>query len=326
MTGRAAPDRRGRGPHGRRNAAAAWQGPAARDIRVPLPAALSQFGDETTARLYGEGTAPPIVLLGGISSDRFVFDGAAWWSDLTLAADGRSFLGIDFAFDRRGALAPTTHEQALVVTAALDAVGCDSAQLIVGASYGGMVALALAEQAPERVAALAIISAGARPHPYATAWREMQRRVIALGLDNDLAAEAQEIARGMAMLSYRTPDEFARRFIGGCTGPDTRQCSQPGAYLEARGRASVAAMTPERYLSLSASIDRHDVNPEAIGHPALLISASNDFLIPPADMAALAEAMPGARLNILDSPWGHDMFLKDAPHVASLIHEFLESL
>ena len=191
--------------------------PVARDVRVPLPSALSRFGSETTARLYGEEDAPLIVLLGGISADRFVFDEAAWWSGLEIGGD-RSFLGVDFVFDPQGVLAPDTHEQALAVQAALDAVGCSRANLVVGASYGGMVALALAEQAPERAAALAIISAGASPHPYATAWREMQRRIIALGIDNELAAETQAIARGMAMLSYRTP----RRIRPGVSSADAR--------------------------------------------------------------------------------------------------------
>ena len=85
-------------------------------------------------------------------------------------------------------------------------------------------------------------------------------------------------------------------------------------------------MTPERYLSLSASIDRHNVIPAKIAHPALLIGASSDFLIPPDDMRALADSMPDARLKIIDSPWGHDMFIKEAPRMGSLINEFLERL
>ena len=50
-----------------------------------------------------------------------------------------------------------------------------------------------------------------RAHPYASAWRALQRRAVALGaLQCDRPRPRAGAA--MAMLTYRTPEEFAERF------------------------------------------------------------------------------------------------------------------
>ena len=51
-----------------------------------------------------------------------------------------------------------------------------------------------------------------RPHPYASAWRALQRNIVALGRNESASREALSLARQLAMLSYRTPEEFAERF------------------------------------------------------------------------------------------------------------------
>jgi homoserine O-acetyltransferase len=127
------------------------------------------------------------------------------------------------------------------------------------------------------------------------------------------------------MLSYRTPDEFAGRFAGGIEAEEVLCCSEPGGYLRARGDAFRQVMTPERFLSLSASIDRHRVDPAQIPQPVLLIGAESDQLVPPAQLEELRDGLAGpARLALLASLYGHDMFLKDAATVSALIRPFLQ--
>ncbi|HEX5182389.1 MAG TPA: homoserine O-succinyltransferase [Allosphingosinicella sp.] len=307
--------------------------PAFRDVEVALPPDLAAFGPTVRATACGPAGAPAIVVLGGISGNRFVArtadGGPGWWRGLV--GPGRAIdparhcvIGLDFAADTTGATAPTTADQARVLAAALDTLGIPKAAAIVGASYGGMVALALAEIAPERVERLVIVSADAEPHPAATAGRELQRRVVALGLDHGCGGEALAIARGMAMMSYRTGDEFAARFTGGIDAACPRTGSEPGAYLRARGDDFRAVMSPERFLSLSASIDRHRVDPTRIAVPALLIGAETDQLVPAGQMCALAAALAGpTQLRLLPCLYGHDMFLKDAESVGRLVVPFL---
>lgn len=307
--------------------------PDLRLFDVPIPAELRQFGPTVCASALGDRSKPPVVVLGGISANCFPSlrpDGTpGWWSGL--AGEGAAvgpehylIVGVDFAADESGASAPSTFDQARVLAAALDTMEIEREVTIVGASYGGMVALALAEIAPERVARLVVIGAADSPHPAATAARELQRRVVALGLDAGRGEEALAIARGMAMMTYRTPQEFAVRFGGGIDEIAPRAASQPGGYLRARGRAFLSVMSPTRFLSLSASIDRHRVHPEKISTPTLLIGADSDQLVFPEQLRALHRRLAGpAQVELLASLFGHDMFLKEADRVGRIVAPFV---
>ncbi|MES2903668.1 MAG: alpha/beta fold hydrolase [Pseudomonadota bacterium] len=305
-----------------------------RDIDVPLTRGLERFGGSVRVRVTGRDDAPLVIALGGISGNRFVCahpDGrTGWWPGMVgagCAVDPRHYrvLGIDFAADPLGKIAPSTSDQAQVVRAVLDRLAVDKAYGFVAASYGAMVALSFAERFPDRIGKLAIISAGARPHAAATALRELQRRVVALGLEVGREEQALAVARGMAMMSYRTPDEFGRRFRGGLTEPQCLGTSEPGAYLRARGEAFLSVMSPQRFLSLSASIDRHEVDATRIVSPVLLIGAKSDQLVPPDDMRQLASALAGpTELHLLDCLEGHDMFLTNAASLSKIVSPFLE--
>lgn len=302
-------------------------------FEIPVPADLAHFGTSVRASALGDRTNAPVVVLGGISANRFPAirtDGApGWWSGL--AGEGQAIdprhhyiIGFDFAADDTGTSAPSTADQARVLAAALDTIGISRPTAIVGASYGGMVGLALAAAEPQRIDKLVAICAGAEPHPASTAARELQRRVVSLGLLSGNGEEALAIARGMAMLTYRTPAEFQVRFDGGIA-EDAPLCgSAPGAYLKARGQAFRSVMSPGRFLSLSASIDRHRVLPEDVSVPCLIIGADSDQLVFPDQLRRLAEGLGGpAELHLLDSLFGHDMFLKEAERVGRLVARFL---
>ncbi len=301
-----------------------------RDYDVALPSGLANYGTSVRARAVGTGSA--VVVLGGISATHLVcpdvYGRGGWWPGVVGAGDAidpaaSTILGVDFAADESGAAAPTTAEQACVVLAAMDSAGIDRAGFL-GASYGGMVALSLAAMAPERVARIVVISAGPAPHPMATAIRSLQRRIVSLGMETGRGADALAIARGLAMVSYRTAQEFGERFEGGIASSDPLGGSEPGAYLRARGDDFVNRMSPGRFLSLSASIDRHRVDPARITAPALLIGAESDQLVPPSQMQALAGALGGpAELRILASRYGHDMFLKETAAMNALVAPFL---
>jgi homoserine O-acetyltransferase len=302
-------------------------------IEVAVAADLRQFGQSVRASALGDPANRPVVVLGGISANCFPAvhpDGSpGWWSGL--AGEGQAIdprhhyvIGLDFAADESGTSAPSTADQARVLAAALDAIGVEWPVTIVGASYGGMVGLALATAEPARVDRLVIISAGAEPHPASTAARELQRRVVSLGLLAGRGDEALAIARGMAMLTYRTPAEFQVRFDGGIADEAPLSCSGPGKYLRARGEAFRSVMSPGRFLSLSASIDRHRVHPEDVNVPCLIIGADSDQLVFPDQLRNLAERLASpAELHLLNSLYGHDMFLKEAERISRIVSPFL---
>src|SRR5262249_20658192 len=102
----------------------------------------------------------------------------------------------------------TSHDQAEAIVRLLDALGVEKIHAFVGASYGGMVGLALAARHPQRVARLVAFGAPERSHPVATAARSVQRRILRLGLERGFDGEAVALARSLAMTTYRTPAEL----------------------------------------------------------------------------------------------------------------------
>lgn len=301
-------------------------------FEVPVPEELRQFGERVRASAFGNPGNPPVVVLGGISADCFAAmrpnGRAGWWTGL--AGEGRAIdpdrhyiIGVDFAGDDTGAAAPSTADQARILGAALDCIGIDRPVTIVGASYGGMVALAYAAAEPHRVDKLVLVCAAHAPHPLSTAARELQRRVVSLGLLAGRGDEALGIARGMAMLTYRTADEFEQRFEGGIGEASPLCCSKPGEYIRARGQAFRSVMCPGRFLSLSGSIDRHHVAPEGISAKCLIIGAKSDQLVFPGQLRELDGRVKDSELHLLDSLYGHDMFLKEAERVGEIVTRFL---
>ena len=161
--------------------------------------------------LVGPAGAPVILALGGISATKHVvrsdIDSApGWWEGI--AGDGRAIdttryrvLGVDFrdggrARDGRPASIVMTHDQAARIVAVLDALDIRQLDAVVGASYGGMVGLALAEQWPALVRRLVVISAAHESHPMATGLRAVQRRIVELGLETGRVADAMALGSG----------------------------------------------------------------------------------------------------------------------------------
>jgi homoserine O-acetyltransferase len=241
-----------------------------------------------------------------------------------LDATSRRILGVDFvdggrAPDGRPARIVTTTDQARNIVAVLDQLEIDRVD-VVGASYGGMVALALGEHWPERIRRLVAISAAHESHPMATGLRAMQRRIVELGLDTARAAEAMTIARGVAMTTYRTAEEFATRFDNTPTLQERSAEFDVERYLMYAGEKFTARTPPERFLALSLSCDLHRVVPERIHVPVTVIAARGDTLVLAAQTDELAHRLP--RLSgayTLDTQFGHDAFLLEAAKLSPLL-------
>jgi homoserine O-acetyltransferase/O-succinyltransferase len=281
-------------------------------------------------RLAGRAGAPVVLALGGISAHRRVFDlqqaRAGWWSELVgpgaaLDADRVGVLGIDYvgaSGESSGPLAGGTfasissYDQAEALRVLLDHLHIGALRAIVGASYGGMVALAFAERYPERVEQLLIISASERAQPMATAWRSVQRRIVRFALQLGRPAEGLALARALAMATYRSPQEFAERFAQPPRLEQGRFVFPVEEYLLSRGRDYAARYLPEAFLCLSESIDLHAVDARRIGVPTTAVAVLEDQLVPIADMRAMAARLPRARLCEISSRYGHDAFLRES--------------
>lgn len=286
--------------------------------------------------------APLVVALGGISADRHVCAHAAdprpgWWS--SVAGDGRPLdtrryrvLGIDFldggeSADGRPERIVTTRDQADAIATALDAIGVRRAFAVIGASYGGMVALALAERHPERVERLVVIGASHRAHPLATAWRVVQRRVVELGLDSGRARDALILARALAMTTYRSRREFGARFDSAPVARDAADATFPvESYLRHQGERFAARFGAARFLALSLSSDLHSVEPALVRAPATIVAQEGDLLVPREDVEELGRRLGGpSRVVDVRGVHGHDGFLTEPEQVGRIIRIVLST-
>src|SRR5690606_14098766 len=193
----------------------------------------------------------------------------------------------------------------------------------IGASYGAMVGLAFAALAPDRLDRLCVISSAHRPSAQGLAWRGVQRRIVEHAAALGQADAGLSLARQLAMITYRSGEEFEARFGVGL-GADGRSALDD--YLVSRGEAYVGAMAPQRWLSLSESIDRFAVDPEAIAAPTTVIACTSDQLAPLALMRELAERLPRlAAFHLISSIYGHDAFLKEAAQLEPILRSHLKS-
>ena len=293
-------------------------------LELPAPLPLHHGGQLQQARLAwrlaGDARLPVVVAIGGISAHRCVFDEAnpraGWWQEV--AGPGRALdttqcciLGINYLTGGQQPVSVSSYDQAAALCCLLDHLGLGRIRAILGASYGGMVALAFGERYPERVGRLLVISAADRAYPMGTAWRCVQRRTVRFAMEQGQASAGLELARALAMTTYRTPEEFSARFDAPPTCVDGRFVFPVEEYLFARGRDYAARVRAEEFLCLSESIDLHRVDAARITVPTTVIAVREDQLVPIEDMRALAARLPNARLHEISSPHGHDAFLKE---------------
>ncbi|MCA8895847.1 MAG: homoserine O-succinyltransferase [Amphiplicatus sp.] len=285
-------------------------------------------------RLTGPEGAPVVVVSGGISAGRKVADaedGPGWWRDIVnkggaVDMSRHRILGFDFLpGDEKEALTITPDDQARALAHALDALDIETIHGFVGASYGGFVGLAFAARYPKRIARLSVVSAAARPDPMATALRGIQRRIILLGWKSGKPEEGVALARELAMTTYRSADEFRGRFSSAPLGPHAGDPYDVCGYLISRGEAYARAMSAPRYLTLSDSLDRANIDLSKVVADCLFIASKTDRLVPAADTEAASRGVKGRSSYLaIESLVGHDAFLCDAGEFSGQLKEFIE--
>lgn len=243
---------------------------------------------------HGAGGVP-IVFLHGVGSDK-----SAWAPQL--AHFGKTRRAIAFDHPGYGESAPAApsygapHDRfAHAILAGLDALGIVRAH-ICGLSLGGIVAIALAAIAPDRVASL-IVADGFLVHPDSAA----------------IVARSQAASADMAALAEaRVPILLA-----------------PGAgpALAAELTATMARIDPAAFRLASTAVwlaDQRDRAP-SIGIPTLVLCGLLDVVTPPALSAELAIAIAGARLVTIVGA-GHLSNLEQPAAFNAALDQFLSEI
>lgn len=312
------------------------------DLAFDLP--MAGFG--LPYARYGSADAPVVVVQGGISAHCRVVD---WWEALVgpgraIDTDRYQVISLDYLGGSSAITVDSTRrriapiDQARVTRRLLERLGITSVHAYIGASYGGMVGLALGELCssvgnPRRsdeaarvsLEALAIIGASASPHPQATAWRSLQRRVLSWGRSCGRESEAVSLARGIGLVSYRTREELGARFAVPADALPTSSRAPIEHYLEARGQAFADSFSLEAYETLSRAIDLHRVDPSQIDVLTTVVGVTSDQLVPIEDTRGLARALPRATSIEMDSRYGHDAFLKEPEQLGPIFRRVLSA-
>lgn len=218
----------------------------------------------------------------------------------------------------------------------------------VGASMGGMTALAFCMLFPDIPRGLVSISSAARSLPFAIALRSLQREMIRKDPDwhdGSYVAGAgpitgMRLARKLGMITYRSAREWDVRFGRERATDEARNGPfrldfEVESYLEAHANKFVGAFDANCYLYLSRAMDLFDVADHggSVGaglarvrlDRALVVGVDTDFLFPLSQQLELAEGLRPVIAEVdfraLPSIHGHDSFLVDMdrfrPAVAS---------
>jgi homoserine dehydrogenase len=294
------------------------------------------------------GTAPVMIVVGGITASPFPFgdpaSGAdAWWPALLAPelvdlahttvlcpcwpGNGSTWRGFD-----TGPI-PTLSALGLadLMAAWLDGIGCTGPVTYIGASLGGLVGIAFAVRHAERCARLVTISAGLRPDGWGTATRHLQRELVRDGLRTGDVATGMIRARQLGMLTYRGRDELDTRF-----GALVPELARPpvAAYLDHHGERFAARFPVRTFLLLSEAIDRSHFGTDQkalrvqlarVTADVLVVGVPGDQVFPfPLQHELYRELQAvGAACSLwkLDSEFGHDAFLADQTRLAALLRD-----
>lgn len=205
----------------------------------------------------------PLLFLHGVGSDR-----SAWRPQLERFGPDRLTIAMDYpGYGESEALAdPDLRTFAGAALALLDALGLERAH-VCGLSLGGVVAMGMAEAAPERVASLVLADTFAR-HPDG-----------AVILERSLASAAQLGMRGLAE-----------------TRVDSLLAASADPALRAELVETMAGIDPDAYARAARIVWLADQRRAAAASrcPTLILCGSEDRVTPPALSEALKALIPGA--------------------------------
>jgi homoserine O-acetyltransferase len=218
----------------------------------------------------------------------------------------------------------------------LDQLGIKGIKRVLGGSLGGMQALELAIM-DSRVRSAVLMATGKAHTPWAIGISHAQRAAIT-GDSNwkdgfyekeNGPAGGVAAARMMAMITYRTPEDYNRKFGRKLQNEDGQ--FQVESYLNYQGEKLAKRFDALSYILLTKAMDTHDVSrdrdtfEEVLGKltiPVQVIGIDSDHLYPVSEQKELATLLPNGHFREIRSDHGHDAFLIEWDQINEVIRGF----
>ncbi|MFT4122859.1 MAG: homoserine O-acetyltransferase [Microbacteriaceae bacterium] len=244
----------------------------------------------------------------------------------------------------------TIRDQVAAQRAFADRLGIERFAAVIGGSMGGMQSLEWAVGHPDRLERVAVLSAPARSDADQIALNSVQLDAVRgdpAFHDGDYY-EASEgpyrglaLARRMALLNYRAPEELNERFARSWqSGRDPLGGGGKYAvesYLDFHGNKFTRRFDAGSYLALVEAMNSHDVGRDrggveaALGRVsarALVVGVDSDRLFPVEAQRLIARHLrhhlDGPAPVVIESPFGHDGFLIEHDRVGAELRRLLE--
>ncbi|MBN9209152.1 homoserine O-acetyltransferase [Microbacteriaceae bacterium K1510] len=235
----------------------------------------------------------------------------------------------------------------------VDALGIERFAGVIGGSMGGMHALEWAISHPERVARLGVLAAPPIVTADQVALNSAQLAAIRLdpgfeGGDYYDAAAGEgphrglALARRMALLNYRSPEELNLRFQRSWQS-DVSPLGHGGrfaveSYLDFHGNKFTRRFDANAYVTLVEAMNSHDVGRDRGGveealrritATTLVLGIDSDRLFPVDGQHRIARSIPrtldGDRAVVISSDFGHDGFLIESDEVGGHLRRLLDA-
>lgn len=205
----------------------------------------------------------------------------------------------------------------------------------VGGSMGGQQLLEWAIEEPELFENIYPLATNAVHSSWGRAFNASQRSCIELdpgwnSEKDDSGIEGMKIARGIALLSYRHYDTYAKSQRD--TEPSKLSKYKSESYQRYQGEKLAKRFNAYSYYFLSLSMDAHNVGRgrgsivkalQSITAKTVVIGIENDILFPLSEQEFIAENIPDAEFKIVQSYFGHDGFLLENNQIEKIVSETL---
>ena len=214
----------------------------------------------------------------------------------------------------------------------------DSVQTLLGGSLGGQQVIEWAILQPEVFEIIIPIACNAVHSPWGIAFNEAQRLAIEADVtwkENDprAGAEGLKAARAIGMISYRQYESYEKTQSE--KSNEVTDNFRASTYQRYQGEKLANRFNAYTYWLFSKAMDSQNVgrNRESISSAlktirakTLVIGIESDILFPIAEQKFLAENIPGAKLEVITSSYGHDGFLVEFESMKNIIKHFFKKI